>query len=380
MKRRRTAFVFILTLGTLLPWRLAAWDGAFFDLFQIPFSAREAALGGVHAALADDLTTLVSNPAGFRSAGPEFSLAEMTFSIYDSAPSLLDEVITSQPSTTPDLRRATMNLMGPLFIGYVGDGLGFGLFSSTNVRTWTWGAYPAGRSVIQQNLVVVAGYSFRIPFPEEWQSTLDLGFTIPVFVTARSDTAKDVRGIFTSSITPPAVVADQPFTMAEGVSAEFGILYSYDNVFSVGIAARDLAIVSTNSYPSLVSFLAGGLPDTRNTPLPMDISAGFKWSPPIKNLLRSIDGLSLMADYHDIFDFVFYPEGARNPFLHIGIGLEMQILQIVKLRAGFYQCLPSGGIELDLSLFKLNVAVFGRELTSRPWGYPVYGYMIGVRF
>jgi hypothetical protein len=347
MKRRTTAVFFILTLGTLLPWQLAAWDGAFFDLFQIPFSAREAALGGVHAALADDLTTLVSNPAGFRSAGPEFSLAEMTFSIYDSAPSLLDEVITSQPSTTPDLRRATMNLMGPLFIGYVGDGLGFGLFSSTNVRTWTWGAYPAGRSVIQQNLVVVAGYSFRIPFPEEWQSTLDLGFTIPVFVTARSDTAKDVRGIFTSSITPPAVVADQPFTMAEGVSAEF---------------------------------LAGGLPNTRNTPLPMDISAGLKWSPPIKNLFRSIDGLSLMADYHDIFDFVFYPPAARNPLLHIGIGLEMQILQIVKLRAGFYQCLPSGGIELDLSLFKLNVAVFGRELTSQPWGYPVYGYMIGVRF
>ena len=43
-----------------------------------PLSARSASIGGVHVALADDLSTVFSNPAGFRAAGPELSLTEIT--------------------------------------------------------------------------------------------------------------------------------------------------------------------------------------------------------------------------------------------------------------------------------------------------------------
>jgi hypothetical protein len=97
-------------------------------------------------------------------------------------------------------------------------------------------------------------------------------------------------------------------------------------------------------------------------------------------LTSYIDGFTILADYNDIFDFLIYPPGARHPLLHIGLGIEITLLEVVKLRAGFYQLLPSGGISLDLSFFTIDVAVFGRELSAKPWTTPVYGYMAGIRF
>ena len=87
-----------------------------------------------------------------------------------------------------------------------------------------------------------------------------------------------------------------------------------------------------------------------------------------------------MVDYHDMFDFLIYPPASTHPLLHIGVGCELQLLEIVYLRAGFYQCLPSAGLGIDLSLFTLNMAIFGRELSREPGGYPIYGYMIGLEF
>jgi hypothetical protein len=81
-----------------------------------------------------------------------------------------------------------------------------------------------------------------------------------------------------------------------------------------------------------------------------------------------------------MFDFLIYPPGATNPLLHIGAGLEIRLFQILRLQAGYFQCLPSGGLSVDLSLFKLSMVVFGREATTAPWGYPVYGYALGLEF
>ncbi len=379
MKRRILVSTAVVSLAMAAACPASAYDGAFFDLFKIPFSAHEAALGGTHVAEAEGVSTLVSNPAGFRSVDPELSIATVTVSIYDAAPSMLDQIVTSQPDITPGIQRSTVNLLGPLGIAYVGNGLGFGLFNSSNARTWTWGAYPAGRAVLMENLVLIAGYAFRIPLPDAWASTLDVGLSFPVFLAARSDAAVDIRGVFSGALAPLDVVMSQPFSLSSGIGIEAGILYSWSDTFFAGLAFRDLAMTTWESFPSLASYLAGTTTVARNVPLPLDVSFGVRWTPRIKNLFRSVDGLSIMADYGDIFDWLIYPPGATNPLLHIGLGAELTLLQIVKLRLGFYQLLPSGGIALDLSFITIEAAVFGRELSAQPWGYPVYGYMASVR-
>src|SRR5208283_3915288 len=134
MRSRMTKRMFLLfSLGMLLlgaPGKVFAWDGAFFDLFQVPFTAREAALGGNHAAQADDISTLVSNVAGFRSAGPDLVIGAVDVSYY------------SQPSN-PGITNSTFDVFGPLSIAYVGNGLGFGIFSDLNVAASTTASFPS---------------------------------------------------------------------------------------------------------------------------------------------------------------------------------------------------------------------------------------------
>jgi hypothetical protein len=363
MKRR----IFLLfSLGMLMlgaPREVFAWDGAFFDLFQVPFTAREAALGGNHAAQADDVSTLVSNVAGFRSAGPDLLIGGVNVSYY------------GQPSN-PGITNSTFDLFGPLSMAYVGNGLGFGVFSDINVTASTTAYYP---SVVTQNLVIITGYAFRIPLADP-QSTLDVGFSFPIFLAARSFSSQDIRSLLSSSVTPFQFVVNEQFALAAGISAEFGVLYSLNNTFSVGLAARNLAITSASYYAKLSSYQDGASPyKTVPTPIPMDVSLGIRWNPPVKMSIPSIDGFSIMADYNDIFDFLIYPPGARNPLLHIGLGTEITLLKIVKLRAGFYQLLPSGGLSLDLSVVALDIAVFGREKSPQPWTDYVYGFMAGLR-
>lgn len=365
--RRRILLLFLLTiLGTGAPGSLFAWDGAFFDLFQVPFTAREAALGGDHAAQADDISTLVSNPAGFRSAGPELSIGSVNLSVYNG------------PLYAGEATHSTWDLFGPLSIAYVGNGLGFGLFSLSSLEGVTYATGPTpGASTLTENLVLVAGYAFRLPLPDNWRSTLDIGFSVPIFLAGRSNTGKVASGLFAS---PQSFIKDQPFTIASGISMEFGVLYAWNDTFSVGVAGRNLAITSQDSFAQYSDYLAGAAGTQTTTPLPMDFSVGIRWRPPVKMLLEYVDGFSLMADYNDIFDFAIYPSGATNPLLHIGLGMEITLLRVVSLRAGFYQLLPSGGLSLDLSFFTLDMAVFGRELSREPWTLPVYGFMAGIRF
>lgn len=348
-----------LVLGGAEP--VFAWAGAFFDLFQVPFSAREAALGGNHAAQADDVSTLISNAAGFRSAGPELSIGTVSVSSYAKSSS-----------------NATWDLFGPLSIAYVGNGLGFGLFTDSNVNLVASSFYP---TVVTENLVAISGYAFRIPVPDAWQSTLDVGFSVPLFLAARSLNTGDIYALLSSSVSPTQFFFDQGFILATGIGAEMGILYNWNNTFSVGIAGRDLAITSQKTYSTLLAFEQGAAPvQTATVPIPMDISVGIRWNLPLKISTTYIDGLTILADYNDIFDFIVYPAGATNPLLHFGFGIEFTLLNAVKLRAGFYQLLPCGGLSLDLSFFTLDFAVFGRELSTQPWTTPVYGYMASIRF
>lgn len=375
--KRRIVILAVLALAAGGPLAFG-FDGASFDFFQVPYSPRAAALGGLHAALADDTSALFSNPAGFQTPEPRLTLASAVISIYDAAPSLIDQVITGSASTPSGLSRSNFNLIGPLSLAYVGNGLGFGVFTNTNLRTATWGPYPSGSEVIEEYLLVISGYAFGIPLPEEWHSRLSIGFSVPFFVAGRSDSAKDVRGLFASQFSPIDLVATQPFTLIQGLGIEAGLLYSLEDVFSVGIAARNLAATSIARYASLATYLGGEAAAPQSLPLPMDISFGVRWSPPIHELLRAVDELTFLLDYTNAFDFLIYPPGATNPLLHIGAGLELRMLEIVSLRAGFYQCLPSGGLSIDFTIFTLDIAVFGREATTQPWGYPVYGYMIGL--
>jgi hypothetical protein len=371
------AVLFLSLLGGLAPLA-RGWEGTFFDLFEISNSARAAAMGGLHCALADDSSTLFSNPAGLRSVDRELKISEVTLGLYESALEIASETFSGLAGPATD-RRATFSLWGPLAFTYVGKGRGFGIFSSTNAFVHAWGPSPLADVVMEDNLVLIGAWAFRIPLGE--RSTLDLGFSLVGFATLRGYYNFDVRQLFQSTATyQDMVAASGAFQRALGAGLDVGVLYSFDKLFSVGLSGRNLAITQTRDYPTIMDFLGGGSSTAWYIALPMDITAGIMFRPPLGRLSRLFSDLLFAADYHDIFDFLIYPAGATNPLLHIGVGLELELLKIVSLRAGYYQCLPSFGIGLDLTLFKLNLAYFGRELSAEPGGYPVGCYTVGLEF
>jgi hypothetical protein len=381
---QRHRFPFLLLLGSLLLLLLSpsawSWDSTFFDLFEISTSVRASAIGGLHAALADDSDTLFSNTAGLSSVRPQWTFGEVALSFYDSAAAIAAEAIAGTSGSAAD-RRGTFSLWGPLAFSYVGKGWGFGLFSSMNVFIHAYGAIPGAREMLEPNLVLIGAKAFRLPLPARSQSTLDLGFSLVGFASARGVTETDIREVLQSKVSFWELMASiTNFRRAVGAGVEFGLLYSFQDWLSVGLTGRNLAFVQIRDFNTLLDYFNGVPSSPWYNFLPLDITAGVLFRPPLGWFGRYLSDLKLMVDYHSIFDWLFYPPGATNPLLHIGLGIELKLLQIVSLRAGYYQCLPSAGLGLDFTLFAINFAYFGREMSSEPGGAPVYCYSMGLEF
>jgi hypothetical protein len=162
---------------------------------------------------------------------------------------------------------------------------------------------------------------------------------------------------------------------------DLGIRYSLWDVITIGIVGRNLpTFTMRNSYGSLNSFISGGVPTSEYGYVPMDLSAGLMFSPGLGFLDRVISRFKLFAEYGDILDFVTHPATARNPFLHIGLGTELTLLEILAFRGGFYDGYFSAGLGLDLSFMRLDLSMFGRELSGEPGLRPVFNVILGALF
>jgi len=366
-----------LFLGAFPGW---SWESSFFDFFEGSTSARAAAIGGPHSALADDANVLFSNPAGVLSVERQLTVSEVTLNFYESAAEIAGETFFGTPGPAGD-RYGTYSLWGPLALSYVNNGRAFGLFSSSNIYLHAWGPSPAARAALEENLVFIGSRAFRFRLPEGSPSSLDIGFSLVAFATLRGVFDSDLRQLILSSTNiQDFLLGSGEFNRTLGAGLEIGLLYSYKKIFAVGLSGRNLAFVLGRKFPTIQDFLSSGSSNAWYNVLPMDISLGFVFRPPLGRLNRFFSDLLFAADYHNIFDFIIYPEGATNPLLHVGVGLEFKLLDIISLRAGYYQCLPSFGLGLDLSLLRLNLAYFGRELSQEPGGHPVGCYTLGVEF
>jgi len=390
---QKTVLAAIVVATLLVAGTLSAQD----FIFQEPTfpSARIAAMGGTHVALADDVSTLLSNPAGFRSAGPQFSVTELTanvtgpvFSIADLVLSILKNAnpltLLTDPSTQSLLAslysQALLN--GPISFGYVGDGLGFGFFNTTGFTFSTQGTVPTLTAAIREDLLFVGGYAFRIPLPDVMRSTLDLGLSVKAFARGSEQFSESLLDIF-SLLTSGDFTSllNKPFDVDVGFGVDAGLLYSWNKTISLGIVGKDLyAPVVRNTYASITAFGSGGSAAQTYGSAPINLSAGILFSPNLGPIEEYLSNLKIAIDYADILDFLTHPDTATNLVLHVGIGLETQVLQILSLRAGFDEGYFSAGLGLNLTAFQLGLAMYGSELSSEPGLRPAYNLLVSLEF
>jgi hypothetical protein len=110
----------------------------------------------------------------------------------------------------------------------------------------------------------------------------------------------------------------------------------------------------------------------------MDLSIGVQYTPPLGFLEFYIRGLKLMLDYRDSLDFLTHPDTAVNPLLKVGFGIELQVLEVLWLRAGMTEGLLSAGFGLDYGLVRVHFAMFGSEQSIEPGLRSVFNIALGI--
>ena len=352
-------------------------------------SARMAALGGYHAAMADDVSVLFANPGGYRASEPQLSIAELTVNltgpIFDMANLFLEGGdIASNPKTVEIFNSlySGMKLLGPVAVAFVGDGVGFGIYNSTEaiIESPTTTDF---QTTLTEEVLLVGGYSFRIPAFEGTPHNLDVGLNMKGFVRGEGGFSYSLLLIndFLDSIGPDLVM-NEPYANIVGIGFDLGALYSFGDRFSAGLVAEDLySPTLRSSYLSLEEYLDGAAPvDKTNGVLPFQLHTGVRYSPVIDRSSDYFNRIDLYFDYRDMLDFWVYPELATNPLLHISLGAELSMLEILSIRGGLYEGLASAGVGVDLNFAQLNLAMYGRENAIEPGLQPVYNVILGLEF
>lgn len=378
----------IIILLLAIPLSLFSIDVHTEPSIEIP-SGRMAALGGYHAALADDVGALFSNPAGYRVAEPELSVSELTLNltgpIFDMANLFLEGGdLLSNPKTYEIFNSlySGIELLGPVAVAFVGDGVGFGIYNRTSAIIETPTATDI-QSTITEEVLLTGGYTFRIPQLEGTKHTLDLGINMKGFLRGEGGFNYSLLLIndFINSL-GPGLLMDEPYANITGIGFDLGALYSYGDQWGFALVGQDVFSPTLRAnYLTLKDYLDGAAADsTQNGVLPFQLHGGVRYSPPLDAVGDYFSDVDFYLDYRDILDFWIYPQLATNPILHLSFGAEVELLEILSLRTGLAEGLLAGGLGIDLNFAQLNLAMYGTEQSIEPGIQPVYNVIVGLEF
>jgi hypothetical protein len=359
---------------------LAAAPAFAVDPFDFT-SAREWSMGGRHVALADDSSVLLINPAGLADAKSSFEVANLGIRAIGPVFDIANLVAGGQQSGFTDFLAKNnynlytgLDLSGPIALGYTGGGLGFGLFNKTkfivDVASVSSINVTAG-----EDLLLAGGYAWRFDLGNGHE--LAAGVVTKGYVRGETDASMGIVEAV-NTISNPASVLGNPFTLTTGIGLDAGLRWAWSGL-SAGLVCRDAFSPAISTvYTSATAFMSSSPGVSTYVTLPRSLDIGFAWSPSLGRLGQVIDSLVLALDYRDIIDlFSIVP---RNPILNVGIGAEARVLDIVTLRAGISDALPSAGLGLNLSAFTLNVSAFGQELGLDPGDRPYYNLLVDFDF
>ena len=381
MKNKKYFALLLVFHFSFFIFSLSLYAADFYEQPITIISPAASALGGSHTTTSSGFSSLMNNPAGFYSTKPEFSIAEITMGLKGPVFDIANLLITNDMAALPGLLQgiyAGMDLLGPISFGYVGDGLGFGIYSNS-YSTISSSAPLTVKADIGSELVLVGGYAMRIPLPLPEVNQLDVGMVLKGTFKGELDFEESALNIMNISLD---TLQTEEFNFITGVGIDLGLRYSFKDILTFGIVGRDLySPTIRNVYTNINEFVAGTNP-VKKLPgiVPLSLDVGVMYSPDLESKNLFISDINIYLDYYDILDFWMYPELATNPLLHIGFGTQISMLSILDIRAGFYQGLLTAGLGLDLYYFKMNLAMFGTERSTEPGLQPVYNIQLGFEF
>jgi hypothetical protein len=339
-------------------------------------------LGGIHTGLGDDLYTIFTNPASFVGIEEQFSVGELSLNLYGPVFEIIDLARNAMDSGNnldlsgiagPAGFAAGFDMAGPVSLGWVGRGLGLGLFNRTKAKITMAGTTL--RPLALEDILLVGGYSFR--FIDKKKHVLDGGFLGKGFYRGSMELKASVFDAMSIFDDPMA----NEFKTYLGFGVDLGLRYTFADNLTFALVCYDVySPTLATVYTSMNDFIDKKNPSSsRNyATVYRRLNAGVKYRIHSEFLDRYISNFILLADYRDVLD-LFAPI-PRNPILNVGLGLELVILDVLSLRAGITDALPAAGFGIDFSVARFDCAIYGKELGLDPGIQPVYALDIALLF
>jgi hypothetical protein len=262
---------------------------------------------------------------------------------------------------------------GPIAFGNIKNGWGWGVFD----RVYG-GAAVTGRNIqawANADLIFDLGYSFRIL--EIGTHTLDVGVLGNIF--GRMGVNSGRMSLFDLNDGSDALEKRfnyLPFTIGAGLN--LGVQYRLIGNFTAALTVNDLFSLGYVSFNDLnLSSSAGPMPSGYLGYIKPNINLGVSY----KLFDNSVLSWAIMADYRDFINLFRQDEyESRNGWLNLGVGSELTLFKHVAFRVGLNEMLPAVGIGLDLFVFKLDAAFYGKELGNEPGKMSTYAMDVGLLF
>ena len=369
-----------LALSAVKP--ASAQDFDFEPVAPRVVSARLAGFGGPYCALEAGVDTLSTNPAALSYTKPEWSFARMAMHV--SGPLFdLPSVFKSDDETDALLDLVEENngvyigadITGPLAVAKVDRNFGFGVYN----RTMTVSDIPSlARATIYvgEEFLLVGGYGLTVwqKGPHAVSVGLQLKGFFQVFVTETGTSVSVVNTLTDLDFN------GLPSVLSTGFGIDAGFLYRLGDRLDAGIVCRDLFTpVFSTQYDGIDGFLDGDkTSDTNYDRLPVDLTVGAAYRIPLPAHWSTISSWRVMFDYRDILAFT--DPVYRNPVLNFAFGTELVLMEVVSLRMGITDAYLAGGIGLDLTICKIDLAMYGSELGLEPGRRPLLNMALSVAF
>jgi hypothetical protein len=283
-----------LFLAVFLPTALFAEDVSFQFT---PVST--AGSGGIHNAEEDGVFTLLSNPALLNSV-----TSSMFFSVSGGIKDVYREG-TLKFASPP----AYYTLSGPLTLGVVSKGVGFGIFNYLDMHYGRFNVDLIGAAGIDWTLIDATFFK------------LDFGLAAKMLFRYRLIERNPIL-LFAPSATP-------------------GILLSFGQRFQAGISYGD----------ALSAMLLASGTGVGNIHVSRSLDAGIA----ARLVSNGTLGITIFTDYRDLIDDS--AESSADPLDHLGAGIRAEFWKNFWLSAGISGLAPTAGFGLNLGLVKLDFAL-----------------------
>ncbi|MDR2150550.1 MAG: hypothetical protein LBO67_07005 [Spirochaetaceae bacterium] len=371
--------------------------------FSMP-SPRSRALGGDHVAYAGGVDALFVNPAELRRKN-EFSVLNLSLSAtnplwinkvaYELKGGFEPEKVLALIPTDPMRLPLGLDVQGPLALGFVSGGFGIGVFDRIYLD-----ARIKGLNVelgVNADLTMNVGYAYRFDLGDRFK--IDAGIGAKIFGRATANVNKgltelleDIDGGFTLDmfgLSKLPLLVGGTANLGGAVHLSF-LPTAFNDDFTVGVVWSDVfsyakEVMNLSSYVGLDEDPTWEPSEDVYT-IPTSVQIGVSYSFNLGKLLR----IAVMADHNDAvglckyIDSTIQEDGAwitmRDPLLDTTVGAEVTLFNIVSVRAGMRDLLPAVGLGLDLFIFKLDAALYGKELGMYPGDFTTMALDIGMNF